>query len=183
MEWHEKYPALGPDSLYHLLHPQFGCSRVRVHRLMKSTGLHSERKRTYCCATHSRHSYPVAPNLLCRNFKADRPNRVWVGDITYVPTDEDWLYTAIAKDLCTKKVAGYAFSSRIDTGLTIRALQMAVRRQHPEPGLIFHSDRGVQCFSYLPKYPSPFRDSSQHVTKGRPVRQRRRRKFLQLSEM
>lgn len=147
VEWHEKYPALGLDSLYHLLHPQFGCSRTRVHRLMKRAGLHSERKRAYRYTTNSRHSYPAAPNLLHRNFQAYRPNQIWVGDITYVPTDEGWLYTAIVKDLCTKKVVGYAFSNRIDANLTIRALQMAVRRQHPEPGLIFHSDRGVQYAS------------------------------------
>lgn len=145
--WHEKYPALGLDSLYHLLHPQFGCSRSRVHRLMKRAGLHSQRKRAYRCTTNSRHAYPVAPNLLCRNFTVNRPNRTWVGDITYIPTDEGWLYTAIVKDLCTKKVVGYAFSSRIDTELTIQALRMAVLRQHPEPGLIFHSDRGVQYAS------------------------------------
>ena len=147
MVCHEKYPALGLDSLYHLLHPQFGCSRSRVHRLMKRAGLHSERKRAYRCTTNSRHAYPVAPNLLRRNFKADLPNRMWVGDITYVPTDEGWLYTAIVKDLCTKKVVSYAFSNRIDTNLTIRALRMAVQRQHPKPGLIFHSDRGVQYAS------------------------------------
>lgn len=147
MVCHEKHPALGLDSLYHLLHPRFGCSRSRVHRLMKRAGLHSERKRAYRCTTNSRHAYPVAPNLLRRNFKADLPNRIWVGDITYVPTDEGRLYTAIVKDLCTKKIVGYAFSNRIDTDLTVRALQMAVQRQHPEPGLIFHSGRGVQYAS------------------------------------
>ena len=67
-----------------------------------------------------------------------------MGDITYIPTGEGWLYLAIVKDLCTKKIVGYAFSQRIDTQLTLDALNMAVRRERPAPGLIFHSDRGVQ---------------------------------------
>ncbi len=67
-----------------------------------------------------------------------------VGDITYIPTDEGWLYCAIVKDLCTKQIVGYAFSDRIDTSLTLSAFDMAVQRRKPLPGLIFHSDRGVQ---------------------------------------
>ena len=78
---------------------------------------------------------------------ADKPNQKWVGDITYIPTDEGWLYTAIVKDLCLKKIVGYAFSSRIDTNLTVAAIEMAVNRQKPQKGLIFHSDRGVQYAS------------------------------------
>jgi len=84
------------------------------------------------------------PNLLGRNFHTDEPNQVWVGDITYIPTGEGWLYLAIVKDLCTKMVVGYAFSQRIDTALTLEALRMAYRRQKPDKGLIFHSDRGVR---------------------------------------
>lgn len=144
VELHEKYPALGLDSLYHLLRPEFGCSRKRVHRQMRLTGIHSARRRAYKATTNSRHSHPIAQNLLKRNFTFDRPNQAWVGDITYIPTGEGWLYLAIVKDLCLKKIVGYAFSSRIDTQLTLDALDMAVRRQKPDKGLIFHSDRGVQ---------------------------------------
>ena len=98
---HEKYPALGLDSLYHMLKPAFHCSRGRVHRLMKAAGIHSQRKRAYKATTNSRHNCPIAPNLLQRQFTFSRPNQAWVGDITYIPTGEGWLYFAIVKDLCT----------------------------------------------------------------------------------
>lgn len=114
---HEKYPALGLDSLYHLLKPDFHCSRGRVHRLMKQANIHSLRIRAYKSTTNSRHSNPTSPNLLNRNFTFAKPNQAWVGDITYIPTGEGWLYLAIVKDLCTRKIVGYAFSDRIDTAL------------------------------------------------------------------
>lgn len=135
---------MGLDSLYHLLKPEFGCSRKRVHRQMRLAGICSARRRAYKATTNSMHSHPIASNLLKRSFSFDRPNQAWVGDITYIPTGEGWLYLAIVKDLCLKKIVGYAFSSRIDTRLTLDALDMAVRRQKPDKGLIFHSDRGVQ---------------------------------------
>ena len=141
---HNKYPALGLDSLYHMLKREFPCSRNRVHRLMKSLNIHSMRKKAYKNTTNSNHKHPVAENLLKRNFSFDQPNQAWVGDITYIPTDEGWLYLAIVKDLCTRKIVGYAFSHRMDTNLTLEALNMAVRREKPMSGLIFHSDRGVQ---------------------------------------
>lgn len=141
---HQKYPALGLDSIYHILRRKYGCSRGRVHRLMKRLGVRSVRKKAFRNTTNSNHRHPIAPNLLDRNFHADKPNQVWVGDITYIPTGEGWLYLAIVKDLCTKMVVGYAFSQRIDTALTLEALRMAYRRQKPDKGLIFHSDRGVQ---------------------------------------
>jgi len=75
------------------------------------------------------------------------PNRFWVTDITYIPAGEGWLYAAIVKDFCTKKVVGYAFSGRIDTALTVTALDMAVRRERPASGLLFHRNRGVQYAS------------------------------------
>ena len=110
---------------------------------MKAAGIHSMRKglRNH---HEPRHCHPIAPNLLKRQFSFAQPNQAWVGGITYIPTGEGWLYLAAVKDLCTRKVVGYAFSSRIDTQLTLSALDMAVRRQRPSPGLIFHSDRGVQ---------------------------------------
>jgi len=146
---HERYPALGLDSIYHLLKPDYRCSRGRVHRLMQQANIHSLRKRAYKTTTNSKHSYPIAPNLLKRQFSASKPNEFWVGDITYVPTDEGWLYTSIIKDLCTKKIVGYAFSCRLDASLATNALEMAVRRERPSPGLIFHSDRGIQYASLV----------------------------------
>ncbi len=109
-----------------------------------AAAIRSARRDACRSTTNSRHSHPIAPNLLNRNFRVSRPNTVWVVDITYIPTGQGWLYLAIVKDLCTKKVVGYAFSNRIDTALTLAALRMAVRREHPAPGLLFHSDRGVQ---------------------------------------
>lgn len=144
VELHEKYPAMGLDSLYHLLKPEFGCSRKRVHRQMRLLGISSVRQRAYRTTTNSDHSHPIAPNLLNRNFSFDRPDQAWVGDITYIPTGEGWLYLAIIKDLCSRKIVGYAFSHRIDTQLTLAALEMAYLRRKPARGLIFHSDRGAQ---------------------------------------
>ena len=111
---------------------------------MKLYNIHSIRKKSFRITTNSNHNYAVSPNILNRDFTADKANQKWVGDITYIPTDEGWLYVAIVKDLCLKKIVGYAFSSRIDTNLTISALKMAVNRQRPQNDLIFHSDRGVQ---------------------------------------
>ncbi len=144
---HQLYPTLGLDSLYHKAKEKFPCSRKRVRRLMKQANIQSHRKRAYKRTTNSNHKNPIAPNLLNRNFKFPAPNMAWVGDITYVLTGEGWLYAAIVKDLCTRKVVGYAMSERIDTQLTLDALHMAVRRQRPNAGLIFHSDRGVQYAS------------------------------------
>lgn len=144
---HQLYPALGLDSLHQMVKPKFHCSRKRVWRLMKQANIHSLRRKAYKRTTNSNHQSPIAPNLLERNFHFSQPGKAWVGDITYIPTGEGWLYLAIVKDLCLKKVVGYAFSDRIDTALTLAALHMAVRRQNPQKGLIFHSDRGVQYAS------------------------------------
>ncbi len=127
-----------------MLKPEFSCSRKRVYRQMQIAGIVSARHRAYKATTNSQHSHPVVPNLLKRNFFFEQPNQAWVGDITYIPTGEGWLYLTIVKDLCTRKIVGYAFSERIDTFLTLEALDMAAWRCKPPQGLIFHSDRGVQ---------------------------------------
>ena len=145
VELHQNYPALG--SLCHLLQPEFGCSRKRVHRQLRLAGIVSVRCRACKVTTNSRHSYPPAPNLLQRKFSFDQPNQAWVSDITYIPTAEGWLYLSIVKNLCTRKMVGYAFFERIDSSLTLEALHLAVRRCKPPKGLIFHSDRGVQYAS------------------------------------
>ena len=95
---------------------------------MKLYNIHSIRKRAFKITTNSKHNYAVSPNILNRDFTADMSNQKRVGDITYIHTDEGWLYAAIVKDLCLKKIVGYAFSSRIDTNLTVTALKMAVNR-------------------------------------------------------
>ncbi len=147
IELHERYPAMGLDSLYHTVKPEFHCSRKRVHRQMRLANIYSARRRAYKKTTNSEHNHPIAPNLLQRNFSFEEINQAWVGDITYIPTGEGWLYLAIVKDLCSRKVVGYAFSDRIDTQLTLNALDLAYRRRMPPKGLIFHSDRGVQYAS------------------------------------
>jgi len=97
--------------------------------------------------TDSRHDHPIAPNLLARNFTAERPEQVWLSDISYIPTDEGWLYLAAIKDMATREVVGWSMADHLRTGLCIDALIMALQRHDPPRGLIHHSDRGVQYAS------------------------------------
>lgn len=120
------------------------CSVNRVARLMRQDNLVAIQRRKYRTTTDSRHDYPVAPNLLQRDFQAERSNRVYVADISYIPTDEGWLYLAMEMDLYSHRVVGWAVSSRLDRQLVLDALEMAAGRRRPGPGLIHHSDRGVQ---------------------------------------
>ena len=147
VQTHRSIPAFGLDSMHHYLKPKFGASRARIHRLMVKFNIHSIRTKAYKVTTNSEHSRPIAPNLVNRNFNPPLPNMIWVGDITYIKTAQGWLYLAIVKDLCTKKVVGYAFSKRIDSNLVCEALKMAINRQNPPLNLIFHSDRGSQYCS------------------------------------
>ena len=144
---HGRYPTLGLDPLHQMLKPSFRVSRKRIWRLKNQLGIRSKRHKAYKRTTNSNHNNPIAPNLIGRKFKAAKPNQVWVSDITYIPTGEGWLYLAIVKDLHLKKIVGYAYSDRINTQLRLDALDMAIRRQKPKSGLIFHSDRGIQYAS------------------------------------
>jgi putative transposase len=146
---HEQFPAYGLNSIYAVIHRDISCGRNRIRRLMRKFNISSIRQKAFHCTTNSNHAYSIAPNLLMRNFKVDRPNRVWVSDITYIKTDEGWLYTAIVKDLCTRQIVGHACSAKIDTQLVLNALNMAIRREHPPKGLIHHSDRGIQYASNI----------------------------------
>src|SRR3954451_10275913 len=92
----------------------------------------------------SRHDLPVAPNLLDRHFAAERPDTVWLADISYLPADEGWLYLAVVEDLATREVVGWPMADHLRAGLCTDALVTALQRRRPEPGLIHHSDRGVQ---------------------------------------
>jgi putative transposase len=133
-------------------------SRRRVARLMREMGLsgHQGRRRTPR-TTDSRHDLPVAPNLLDRNFTADRPDQVWLADISDIPTAEGWLYLAAIKDMVTREIVGWSMADHLKAGLCVDALVMAIQHHHPPPELIHHSDRGVL---------GGFKWSSQHPLKG-----------------
>ncbi len=118
--------------------------RDRVARLMRENGLRGKRRRRFRNTTDSNHTYPVAPNVLERQFTTKQPNAAWAGDITYIWTMEGWLYLAVIIDLYSRRVVGWAMSNRIDQSLTLRALHMALRAREPGPGLIHHTDRGSQ---------------------------------------
>jgi putative transposase len=123
------------------------CSRNRVTRLMRKHGLMAKTSRKFRATTNSKHDLPVAPNLLARQFAVGAPNRAWVSDITYIPTEEGWLYLASVMDLYSRKVVGWSMDERITRDLAMDALAMAIRQRRPEAGLIHHSDRGVQYAS------------------------------------
>jgi transposase InsO family protein len=125
----------------------FRVSRKRVARLMSELGLESRRKRRFKATTDSRHTLPVAENVLDRKFEVDAPNVAWVTDITYVWTSEGWLYLAAILDLFSRRVVGFAMSERIDRQLALDALCAAVGRRLPNAGLVHHSDRGSQYAS------------------------------------
>lgn len=127
-----------------LLAQGFATGRDRVVRLRRELGLRCKQKRQFKVTTNSRHSFPVAENLLNQTFAPTRPNAVWVTDITYISTDEGWLYLAGVKDVFTCEIVGYALSTRMTQELTAQALWRAVRSKRPPPGLIHHSDRGSQ---------------------------------------
>jgi transposase InsO family protein len=129
----------------------FAVGRCKARRLMQEAGV------AVCRPTHrrplttnSRHGYGIAPNLLARQFNVEQPDQVWVGDITYVWTAEGWLYVSVLLDLYSRKVVGWAMSAQIDAALVQTALQMAVGRRQPAPGILHHTDRGSQyaCQAY-----------------------------------
>lgn len=120
-------------------------SERRVARTMRTLGLSARRGRKAAPrTTQSGHGLAPSPNLLGRRFEADRPDRIWLGDITYVPTGEGWLYLATVKDMATRGIVGWAMADHLRASLCQDALLMAIRQYRPEVGLIFHSDRGVQ---------------------------------------
>jgi putative transposase len=120
-------------------------SRKRIERVMHRHGIRAHAPRRYrICTTDSKHALPIAANLLDRNFVAEKPDQVWLADITYIPTGEGWLYLAVILDLFTRKLVGWAMREHMRVELTRAALTMAVQRRRPGPGLVHHSDRGSQ---------------------------------------
>ena len=116
------------------------CSRCRARRLMRLAGLSVRKKRKWKATTNSRHSLPVSPNVLSRDFAAAEPNCTWAGDITYIWTAEGWLYLAVILDLFSRLVVGWAMASRMNSKLVTDALKTALWRRRPSPGLILHTD-------------------------------------------
>jgi putative transposase len=126
-------------------------ARKRVARLMRENRIRPpRRKKRPPITTDSRHDYGIAPNLLQRAFEAERPNAIWLADITYVATDEGWLYLAAVKDMATREIVGWSMADHLKSSLCENALRMAIQHHAPPAGLIHHSDRGVQyaCGSY-----------------------------------
>ena len=131
-----------------LLKEGYYVSKKRVERLMKKAGIHAVAKKKYRATTDSRHSHPVAVNHLNRNFKVDKPNKFWVVDITYVSTQEGWLYLSTIMDLYSRKIVGWSMKNRITKDLVTEALNMAIKQRKPGRDLLLHSDRGSQYTSY-----------------------------------
>ena len=121
--------------------------RNRVARLMREGGRVVARRRRVPRTTDSRHGHPVAPNLLERRFAADRPDAVWLADISYLPTGEGWLYLAAIKDMATREIVGWSMADHLRGELACDALLMAIRRRQPPRGLLHHSDRAGQYAS------------------------------------
>ena len=137
--------SFGPERLQRDLADngvQVGISRIK--RIRKKLGLRCKQKKKFKATTNSKHTLPVAENILDQQFEVTRPNVAWVTDITYVPTDEGWLYLAAHKDLFTGEIVGYAMGARMTKNLVSQSLFMAVAAKRPAKGLLHHSDRGSQ---------------------------------------
>ena len=123
-------------------------SIYRIRRIRRHLNLRCRQVRKFKATTNSKHRLPVVDNLINQNFITDAPNKVWVTDITYIPTKEGWLYLATHKDIFNGEIVGYAMDSRMTQELVKRSLLMAVKNRKPQPGLIHHSDRGSQYCAY-----------------------------------
>lgn len=124
------------------------CGRHRVARLMRAAGLRGRQRRRFRVrTTDSNHAHPIAPNHLQQIARPQRPDTVWVTDITYVQTATGWLYLAAVMDLCSRRVIGWATATTLETTLVLNALERAVAARQPAPGVLVHSDRGIQYAS------------------------------------
>ena len=158
---HDKVLLQEISAIYQESHRTYGSPRIyrelkrrgrnhgekRIARLMRKDGLRAKTKRKFKMTTDSRHNLPVAPNLLNREFTPKEPNQAWASDITYIWTAEGWLYLAVVMDLFSRAILGWSMSERMTRSLVIDAFIMAVKRYHPPPGLLHHSDRGSQYAS------------------------------------
>lgn len=118
------------------------CGRARIAKLRQAHGIYAKRRQRFVVTTRSKHRYWIAPNRLKRDFTANQPNRVWVGDVTFIATRSGWLYLAVLLDLYSRKVVGWSMSASNNGPLVEEALKMAIEQRKPKPGLIHHTDRG-----------------------------------------
>ena len=121
--------------------------RRRIGRLMQEAQLRCKTKRRFKATTDSKHTLPIAPNQLDRQFNVEMPDQTYVGDITYIPTAEGWLYLAVVIDLYSRQFVGWSMADNMRTPLVNDALIMAIWKRKPKKGLLWHTDRGSQCAS------------------------------------
>jgi putative transposase len=150
---HSRATYGSPRVTWELQSQGYRCSEPRVARLMRTAQLQAKRRRRFRVTTAARHGEPIAPNRLQRQFAvAAIPgrDRVWASDVTYLPTQEGWLYLAVVLDLASRRVIGWAMRHTLERELTLAALQMALTHRRPAPGGLHHSDRGSQyaCGDY-----------------------------------
>ena len=139
----------GPERLqWELAEHNVNVGICRIKRIRKKLGIRCKQKRKFKATTNSKHAFPVAENLLNQQFKVSAPNKVWATDITYVPTDEGWLYLAGHKDLFTGEIVGYSMGERLTRNLVSESLFRAISYKRPNEGLLHHSDRGTQYCSF-----------------------------------
>ena len=124
------------------------AGRHRIANIMRAQGWRAKAAKKFKATTNSNHKLPVAPNLLQQDFSAQQPNQKWVSDITYIWTEEGWLYLAVVMDLYSRMIVGWSMSARMTSSLVIDALQMAIWRRKNPQGVILHSDRGSQYCSH-----------------------------------
>lgn len=143
--FHQKRRRYGSPRVFEELKKQGQrSSEKRVARLMRTLGLQAQRKQRFQRTTESDHPLPVAANVVARQFAIEQLNTVWASDITYIWTWEGWLYQCVILDLASRKVVGWSLGEDLSAALTRSALQMAVLHRQPKPGLLFHSDQGIQ---------------------------------------
>lgn len=144
LNFHYRYhEAYGTRKIWTLLNKHnVICGRDRVARLRRAANIETRRRKRFKITTHSKYTLWIAPNRLARQFTVDKPNRVWVGDVTFISTREGWLYLAVMLDLFSRRVVGWSMSDRNNEKLVTAALQMAIDERSPSEGLIHHTDRG-----------------------------------------
>ncbi len=124
------------------------CSVNTVAKIMKGLGIQAiSHKKFRVCTTDSNHDFPIAANVVDRDFTATKPNEIWLSDTTYIPTREGWLYLAVVEDLYSRRVVGWSMGDAMPSRLVVDALEMAVKQRFPDAGLVAHSDRGSQYAS------------------------------------